>query len=137
MLEFSWPTILSGIAFYALNFLDRFFVAHYHGTADTGLYGAAFRYSQVVVVGVFAFRMGWSQWHFSWLNTERHPQMVSRGANYFFFAIGFLVALVSLWILPLFHLLMPAIRLEATTRAAARARGSGHGHVHRLRGGRT
>ena len=52
MLEFSWPTILSGIAFYALNFLDRFFVAHYHGTADTGLYGAAFRYGQVVVVGV-------------------------------------------------------------------------------------
>ena len=48
------------------------------------------------MVGVFAFRMGWSQWHFSWLHTERHPQMVSRGANYFFFAIGFLVALVSL-----------------------------------------
>ena len=114
MFEFSWPTILSGIAFYALNFLDRFFVAHYHGTGDTGLYGAAFRYSQVVVVGVFAFRMGWSQWHFSWLHTERHPQMVSRGANYFFFAIGFLVALVSLWILPVFHLLMPERFWEAT-----------------------
>jgi O-antigen/teichoic acid export membrane protein len=114
MLEFSWPTILSGIAFYALNFLDRFFVAHYHGTADTGLYGAAFRYGQVVVVGVFAFRMGWSQWHFSWLHTDRHPQMVARAANYYFFAIGFLVALVSLWILPLFHLLMPERFWEAT-----------------------
>ena len=114
MLEFSWPAILSGVAFYALNFLDRFFVAHYHGTADTGLYGAAFRYSQVVVVGVFAFRMGWSQWHFSWLHTERHPQMVARGANYFFFAIGFLVAVVSLWILPVFHLLMPERFWEAT-----------------------
>jgi O-antigen/teichoic acid export membrane protein len=114
MLEFSWPTILSGIAFYALNFLDRFFVAHYHGTADTGLYGAAFRYAQVVVVGVFAFRMGWSQWHFSWLHTDRHPQMVARAANYYFFAIGFLVALVSLWILPLFHLLMPERFWDAT-----------------------
>jgi O-antigen/teichoic acid export membrane protein len=114
MLEFSWPTILSGIAFYALNFLDRFFVAHFHGNADTGLYGAAFRYSQVVVVGVFAFRMGWSQWHFSWLHTERHPQMVARGANYYFFAVGFLAALVSLWILPVFHLLMPTRFWEAT-----------------------
>jgi O-antigen/teichoic acid export membrane protein len=114
MLEFSWPTILSGVAFYALNFLDRFIVAHYHGTADTGLYGAAFRYAQVVVVGVFAFRMGWSQWHFSWLHTDRHPQMVARAANYYFFAIGFLVALVSLWILPLFHLLMPERFWEAT-----------------------
>ena len=36
------------------------------------------------------------------------------GANYFFFAIGFLVALVSLWILPVFHLLMPERFWEAT-----------------------
>jgi len=115
MLEFSWPTIVSGVSFYALNFLDRFFVAHYHGTADTGLYGAAFRYSQVVVVGVFAFRMGWSQWHFSWLHSGRHQQMVARGANYYFLAIGFLVAVVSLWILPLFHLVMPARFWDATS----------------------
>jgi O-antigen/teichoic acid export membrane protein len=114
MLEFSWPAILSGFAFYALNFLDRFFVAHFHGTGDTGLYGAAFRYGQIVVVGVFAFRMGWSQWHLSWLHTDRHPQMVARGANYYFFAIGFLVALVSLWILPVFHLLMPPRFWDAT-----------------------
>jgi O-antigen/teichoic acid export membrane protein len=114
MLEFSWPAILSGVAFYALNFLDRFFVAHYHGTGDTGLYGAAFRYSQVVVVGVFAFRMGWSQWHLSWLHTDRHPQMVARGANYYFFAMGWLVAVVSLWILPVFHLLMPPRFWDAT-----------------------
>jgi O-antigen/teichoic acid export membrane protein len=118
MLEFSWPSILSGIAFYALSFLNRFFVAHFHGTADTGLFGAAFRYSQVVVVGVFAFRMGWSQWHFSWLHTNRHPQMVSRGANYYFFAIGFLVVLVSLWILPVFHVLMPARFWDATSAVA-------------------
>jgi len=118
MLEFSWPTVLSGIAFYALNFLNRFFVVKYHGTADTGLFGAAFRYSQVVVVGVFAFRMGWSQWHFSWLHTDRHPQMVSRGANYYFFAIGFLVALVSLWILPVFHVVMPERFWDATYAVA-------------------
>jgi O-antigen/teichoic acid export membrane protein len=118
MLGFSWPPILSGAAFYALNFLNRFFVAHYHGTADTGLFGAAFRYSQVVVVGVFAFSMGWSQWHFSWLHSGRHPRMVSRGANYYFFAVGFLVALVSLWILPVFHVLMPARFWDATFAVA-------------------
>jgi O-antigen/teichoic acid export membrane protein len=114
MLEFSWPTILNGSAFYALNFVDRFFVAHFHGTGDTGLYGAAFRYSQVVVVGVFAFRMGWSQWHYSWLHSDRHPQMVARGANYYFLAVGFLVILVSLWILPVFHLIMPERFWDAT-----------------------
>ena len=67
------------------------FVGHYHGAAETGLYGVAFRYSQIVLVGVFAFRMGWPQWHYSWLNSDRHPQMAARGASWFFGALGFLV----------------------------------------------
>ncbi len=114
MISFGWPTIVSAFAFYALNLLDRFFVKHYHGAAETGLYGVAFRYSQIVLVGVFAFRMGWPQWHYSWLNTDRHPQMVARGASWFFGTIGFLVVFVSAWILPLFHLLMPVRYWEAT-----------------------
>jgi len=118
MISFGWPTIVSAFAFYALNLLDRFFVKHYHGAAETGLYGVAFRYSQIVLVGVFAFRMGWPQWHYSWLNTDRHPEMVARGARWFFGAIGFLVVLVSAWILPLFHLLMPEQYWEATVAVA-------------------
>ena len=114
MLAFAWPTVVGGLAFYALGLLDRFFVRHFHGLADAGLYGTAFRYSQVVIVGVFAFRMGWPQWHYSWLRTGRHPEMVARGANYYFLAIGFLAVLLSLWILPLFHLMMPERFWEAT-----------------------
>ncbi|MGH2995663.1 MAG: oligosaccharide flippase family protein [Gaiellaceae bacterium] len=115
MIAFAWPTIVSGLAFYALNLVDRFFVRYYHGTADTGLYGTAFRFSQIVVVGVFAFRMGWPQWHYSWLRSERHPEMVARGAAYYFFGIGMLAALVSLWILPVFHVVMPERYWDATT----------------------
>jgi O-antigen/teichoic acid export membrane protein len=40
--------------------------------------------------------------------------MVARGANYYFFAIGLLAALVSLWILPAFHLIMPERFWDAT-----------------------
>lgn len=118
MLSFGWPTIVSALAFYALNLLDRFFIKHYHGLDDNGLYGVAFRYSQIVLVGVFAFRMGWPQWHYSWLHTERHPEMVARGANWSFAAIGFLAVLVSAWILPLFHLIMPERYWEATVAVA-------------------
>jgi O-antigen/teichoic acid export membrane protein len=109
---------VSAFSFYALNLLDRFFVKHYHGAAETGLYGVAFRYSQIVLVAVFAFRMGWPQWHYSWLSSDRHPQMVARGANWFFAALGFVVVLVSAWILPLFHLLMPPRFWEATEAVA-------------------
>ncbi len=107
MLSFAWPGIIGGLAFYALGLLDRFFVKHYHGLADAGLYGVAFRYSQVVLVAVLAFRMGWGPWHYPWLRSGRHPQMVARGTLYYFFATGFLAVLVSAWMLPVFHLLMP------------------------------
>lgn len=118
MLSFAWPGIVGGLSFYALNLMDRFFVKHYHGLADNGLYGVAYRYSQVVLVGVLAFRMGWTQWHYSWLRTDRHPAMVARGAGYYFFGAGFLAVLVSAWILPLFHLIMPE-RYWGATRAVA------------------
>lgn len=108
MVSFAWPGVVGGLAFYVLNLFDRFFVKHYHGLEDVGLYEVAFRYSQVVLVGVLAFRMGWTQWHYSWLSSDRHPQMVARGGSYYFLGAGFLAALVSLWILPAFHLLMPA-----------------------------
>lgn len=118
MVSFAAPGIVGGLAFYALNLINRFFINHYHGTADTGLFGVAFRYSQVVLVGVFAFRMGWTQWHYSWLNTERHPAMVARGANYYYFGAGFLAVATAAWILPVFHLLMPSDYWDATEAVA-------------------
>lgn len=129
MVSFSWPTVFGGLAFYALNLGDRFVVRSYHGTHDVGLYGTAFRYSQVVTIGVFAFRMGWPQWHYSWLHTGRHPQAVARGSVYYFLGVGFLVVLVSAWILPVFHLLMresywPAARAVAPLALAGLATGA-------------
>jgi O-antigen/teichoic acid export membrane protein len=118
MIAFAWPGIVGGLAFYALNLMDRFFVKHYHGLADAGLYGVAYRYSQVVLVGVLAFRMGWTQWHYSWLRTDRHPQMVARGASYYFLAAGLLAVVVAAWILPVFHLVMPS-EYWPSTRAVA------------------
>ena len=115
MIAFAWPGIIGALAFYGLNLFDRFLVKSYHGLADSGLYGAAFRYSQIVLVAVFAFRLGWTSWHFSWLHTGRHQHMVARGANYYFFVTGFLAVFLSAWILPLFHLIMPSTYWEATT----------------------
>jgi O-antigen/teichoic acid export membrane protein len=118
MISFAWPGIVGGLAFYVLGLADRFIVKHYHGVAETGLYGVAFRYSQVVVVAVLAFRMGWTPWHYPWLRSGRHPEMVARGGSYFFFGIGFLAVLVSAWILPVFHVLMPERYWDATPAVA-------------------
>jgi O-antigen/teichoic acid export membrane protein len=118
MVSFAWPGLVAGLAFYVLNLVDRFFIAHYHGLAASGLYGVAFRYSQVVVVGVVAFRTAWAQWHYSWLHTGRHEEMVARAGAYYFFGAGLLAVLVSTWILPVFHVLMPERYWDATPAVA-------------------
>ena len=118
MLSFAWPGVIGGVAFYAINFADRFFVRHYHGLADAGIYDVAYRYAQIVLLAVIAFRMGWPQWHYSWLHSDRHPEMVSRGVNYYFIVVGFLVVGVSAWILPLLHLLFKPVWWEASEAVA-------------------
>jgi O-antigen/teichoic acid export membrane protein len=118
MVSFAWPGIIGGLAFFGLTLVDRFFVTHYHGLADNGLYGAAYRYSQIVLVAVMAFRLGWTQWHYSWLHSGRHEELVARGANYYFFATGLLAVALTAWILPIFHVLMPE-RYWAATPALA------------------
>ncbi len=118
MVSFAWPGVIGGISFYAINFADRFFVRHYHGLADAGVYDVAYRYAQIVLLAVVAFRMGWPQWHYSWLHTDRHPQMVARGANYYFVAVGFLAVGVAAWILPLLHLLFRPEWWEASKAVA-------------------
>ena len=118
MVAFAWPGIIGGLAFFVMGFADRFIVRHYHGLGDTGLYGVAYRYSQVVVVAVLAFRMGWTPWHYPWLKSGRHPEMVARGANYYFFGTGILAVAISAWILPLFHLLMRETWWDATPAVA-------------------
>jgi O-antigen/teichoic acid export membrane protein len=62
--------------------------------------------------------MGWTPWHYPWLRSGRHPEMVARGASYYFVATGFLAVLVSAWILPVFHLLMPERYWDATPAVA-------------------
>jgi O-antigen/teichoic acid export membrane protein len=77
MVSFAWPGIIGGLSFYAINLVDRFLVEHFHGLADTGLLGVAFRYSQIVLVAVLAFRMGWPQWHYSWLRRSSRAARTS------------------------------------------------------------
>ncbi|MEZ5100638.1 MAG: oligosaccharide flippase family protein [Thermoleophilia bacterium] len=118
MISFAWPGIIGGASFYGLGLFDRFVVRHYHGADDVGLYGAAYRYAQIVVVAVFAFRLGWTQWHYSWFKTDRHPAMVARGATYYFVATGLLAVTVAAWISPVFHLIMPDRFLPSTEAVA-------------------
>lgn len=84
MLDFAFPAIFSTLMFYVLNLSDRYFVQHYWGKDETGLYTVAVSVSQPVYVVMMAFRMAWPQWHYAKLGDPAvHKHLVARSSTYF------------------------------------------------------
>jgi len=84
MLAFAIPALFTGISFYWLKLSDRYFLLHYQGKAEVGLYTVAYSLSQPLYLTLMAFRMAWPQWHYAELHEpEKHRKMVSRSSTYF------------------------------------------------------
>jgi O-antigen/teichoic acid export membrane protein len=95
MLAFAVPALFTGISFYWLKLSDRWFLLHYQGKAEVGLYTVAYSLSQPLYITLMAFRMAWPQWHYARLNEpEKHKHMVARSSTYFLtLNVGLLVLL--------------------------------------------
>lgn len=84
MLAFAVPALFTGISFYWLKLSDRYFLLHYQGKSEVGLYTVAYSLSQPLYLTLMAFRMAWPQWHYAKLHEpEKHRKMVSRSSTYF------------------------------------------------------
>jgi O-antigen/teichoic acid export membrane protein len=59
------PLVPSALALWAINFIDRIFIAHYKGQAEVGVYSVAVRISSAVVFLMIAFRLAWPAFAYS------------------------------------------------------------------------
>ena len=59
MNRFGLPLVPSGLALWALNFSDRFFLARIAGQEDVGRYSLGVRIASAMVLLLVAFRMAW------------------------------------------------------------------------------
>lgn len=100
MLAFAVPALFTGISFYWLKLSDRFFLLHYQGRSEVGLYTVATSLSQPLYLTLMAFRMAWPQWHYARLHEpERHRRMVARSSTYFL-ALNAVMLVLLAWALP-------------------------------------
>ena len=84
MFAFAVPATFTGLIFFVLKLSDRFFLKHYQGNTEVGLYTVAFTISQPVYLAATAFRMAWPQWHYAKMyDPGLHKQMVARSSTYF------------------------------------------------------
>jgi O-antigen/teichoic acid export membrane protein len=65
MNAFGLPLVPSALALWAINFVDRFFIAVFKGQAEVGVYSLAVRTSSVIVFLMIAFRLAWPAFAYS------------------------------------------------------------------------
>jgi O-antigen/teichoic acid export membrane protein len=107
MLAFAVPAMFTAISFFFLKLSDRFFLLHYQGKAEVGLYTVANSLSQPLLMVGMAFRMAWPQWHYARLNEpEKHKQMVARSSTYFMAFNGLLLAATAVFLPLVIHVLL-------------------------------
>ncbi len=107
MLAFAIPAMFTAMSFFFLKLSDRFFLLHYQGKAEVGLYTVANSLSQPLYIVGMAFRMAWPQWHYAKLNDpELHKRMVSRSSTYFMAFNAVLLVLVGMYLPTVVHVLL-------------------------------
>jgi O-antigen/teichoic acid export membrane protein len=65
MQRFGLPLVPSALALWAINFVDRLFVAGYKGQGEVGIYSAAVKIASVITFAMFAFRTAWPAFAYS------------------------------------------------------------------------
>jgi O-antigen/teichoic acid export membrane protein len=73
MNRFGLPLVPSGLALWALNFSDRFFLARISGQEDVGRYSLGVRIASAMVLLLVAFRMAWPAFAYS-IEDEREAR---------------------------------------------------------------
>src|SRR6476660_1516223 len=65
MNKFGMPLVPSALALWAINFIDRIFIAQYKGQAEVGVYSVAVRISSAIVFLMIAFGLAWPAFAYS------------------------------------------------------------------------
>jgi O-antigen/teichoic acid export membrane protein len=65
MNRFGMPLVPSALALWAINFVDRLFIAQYKGAAEVGIYSVAVRIASAIVFLMIAFRTAWPAFAYS------------------------------------------------------------------------
>ena len=65
MNRFGMPLVPAALALWAINFIDRLFLAHFKDQSEVGVYSVAVRISSAVVFMLVAFRAAWPAFAYS------------------------------------------------------------------------
>jgi O-antigen/teichoic acid export membrane protein len=127
MNRFGMPLVPSALALWAINFIDRIFIAQYKGQAEDGVYSVAVRISSAIVFLMIAFRLAWPAFAYSIDDDREARRTYSYVLTYLLFvctwisvALGVLAPWLVAWLArgPGFHRAADAVALLAFASTA-------------------
>jgi O-antigen/teichoic acid export membrane protein len=127
MNRFGMPLVPSALALWAINFIDRIFIAQFKGQAEVGVYSVAVRISSAVVFLMMAFRLAWPAFAYSIEDDRQAKRTYSFVLTYLLFVcawVSLALGLLSPWLVrllargPGFHRASEAVALLAFGSAA-------------------
>ena len=128
MNRFGMPLVPSALALWAINFIDRFFVAVFKGQNEVGVYSLAVRAASVIVFLMVAFRLAWPAFAYSIEDESIAKRTYAFVLTYLLFVccwISLVLGLLSPWIVrilapnkPGFHRASEAIGILAFAATA-------------------
>jgi O-antigen/teichoic acid export membrane protein len=104
MLRFGLPLAASGLALWAVNFIDRFFLVVIAGQSETGVYSIAVRVSSVVALLLSAFSTAWPAFAYSIEDDREARETFSYVLTYLLYAACWLslaLGLLAPWLVRL------------------------------------
>ncbi len=122
MNRFGIPLVPAALALWAINFIDRLFIAQYKGQAEVGIYSVAVRISSAVVFLMIAFQLAWPAFAYSITDDREAKRTYSYVLTYLLFIcswVSLALGLLAPWLVRLlarghgFHRASEAVALLA------------------------
>jgi O-antigen/teichoic acid export membrane protein len=96
LVSFGTPYVFAGLSTFVLNLSNRYFLKHYTGLHELGLYSLAANFGEILVLLVTALRMSYAPFVYSNMKAEHAPQLYARVLTYYVAGMGFIALSVSL-----------------------------------------
>ena len=83
-IAFGIPTVLNGLAYYLLDWLDRFMIKAFGSLSDVGIYSMGYKIGMVIyILFITPFAMIWSTMRMQYAKQSNYDQMTTKVVSYF------------------------------------------------------
>jgi len=93
MIRFGAPMMPAGLAMWALNSSDRYFLNAFTSTADVGIYNVGYRVGMLIVLVTGALQLAYPRFMFSIYHNNPNPKEYFKKINTYFYLLTFTFAL--------------------------------------------